>query len=119
MRTLLDRRAGDPRAALAVEIFCTQARKFVGALAAVLGGLDTLVFTGGIGERSAVVRAEICDGPSHLGVRLDPDRNQGAEPVVSADGAGCTVRVVVCDEELVIARHTRRLVGGMPGAAPG
>ena len=119
MKALLDRREGDPRAALAVEMFCTQARKFVGALAATLDGIDTLVFTGGIGERSAVVRAEVCEGLAHLGVRLDPDRNAGDEAVISVDGGGCTVRVVVCDEELVIARHTVDLVGGVPAGAPG
>ncbi len=119
MKSLLDRRATDSRAALAVEVFCTQARKFVGALATVLGGLDTLVFTGGIGERSAVVRSEICQGLAHLGVRLGPDRNAADGPVISATDRGCTVRVVVCDEELVIARHTRRLVGGVPAGAAG
>ncbi|MEA2844665.1 MAG: acetate kinase [Actinomycetota bacterium] len=125
MKTLLERRVSDPRAALAVEMFCTQARKHVGALAAVLGGIDTLVFTGGIGERSAVVRAEICDGLAHLGVRLDPDQNAADEAVISGDGgsdgdgAGCTVRVVVCDEELVIARHASELVGRVPGAGSG
>ena len=71
MKTLLERRARDEAAAVAVAMFCYQARKQVGALAAALGGLDTLVFTGGIGERAAPVRAEICDGLAHLGVRLD------------------------------------------------
>jgi acetate kinase len=112
MKALLERRPTDARAALAIDIFCRQARKHVGALTTVLGGLDTLVFSGGIGERSAPIRAEICDGLEHLGVWLDAERNERDEPVISKTGAACTVRVVQADEELVIARHTAALVGG-------
>jgi acetate kinase len=111
MRTLLERRAADPRAALAVEMFCYQARKHVGALAAVLGGLDTLVFTGGIGEQAAPVRREICEGLGHLGVRLDPGRNDAHAAVVSSPDSACTVRVVPTDEDVVIARHTYAVLG--------
>ncbi|MBC7018264.1 acetate/propionate family kinase, partial [Salmonella enterica subsp. enterica serovar Enteritidis] len=82
MQTLLAHRAHDERAALAVDVFCHQARKWIGALAAVLGGLDTLVFTGGIGEHAAAVRAEICAPLAHLGVEIDAGRNEAGESVV-------------------------------------
>jgi acetate kinase len=106
MKTLLERRARDEAAAVAVAMFCYQARKQVGALAAAMGGLDTLVFTGGIGERAAPVRAEICDGLGHLGVRLDPARNAAHDDPLSAPGGGCAVRVVPTREDLMIARHS-------------
>ena len=107
MKTLLERRAHDEAAALAVAMFCYQARKQIGALAAAMGGLDTLVFTGGIGERAAPVRAEICDGLGYLGVRLDPGRNAAHEDPLSAPAGGCAVRVVATREDLMIARHSR------------
>jgi acetate kinase len=110
MQVLLERRERDRRAALAVDAFCYQARKHVGALATVLGGLDTLVFTGGIGERAAAVRAGICDGLEHLGVDLDDAANAADAGVISAPGGGCVVRVERTDEDLVIARHTGALV---------
>ena len=104
MRDLLELRATDPRAAEAVALFCYQVKKWTGALAAALGGLDTLVFAGGIGERASQVRAEICDGLSFLGIRLDPERNAAGAPVISAQAATVTVRVMHTDEELVIAQ---------------
>jgi acetate kinase len=112
MRVLLAERGRDPRAALAVEMFCGSVRKHVGALAAVLGGLDSLVFTGGIGEHAPAVRAEICAGLEHLGVALDAGRNEASAPVVSRGGERCVVRVVAADEERMIARHAARLTGG-------
>jgi acetate kinase len=112
METLLQERERDSGAALAVDAFCYQARKHVGALAAVLDGLDTLVFTGGIGEKAAAVRSEICRGLGHLGVELDDERNAGHADVISAEGSDCEVRVVRTDEDLVIARHTAALVTG-------
>ena len=99
--------AADPRAAEAVEAFCYQLRKYVGAYAAVLGGLDALVFTAGIGEHSATVRARTCEGLQFLGVRLDLDRNARHAPVISPDDAPVTVRVIPTDEDVMIARHTR------------
>ncbi|MDB4969027.1 MAG: Acetate kinase [Myxococcales bacterium] len=108
MKLLLERRATDPDATFAVELFCHQARKSVGALAATLGGLDSLVFTGGIGERAAPVRALLCDGLAFLGVQLDAARNAASAPIISVDGSACTVRVVPTDEERMIARQTRR-----------
>jgi acetate kinase len=110
MHDLLARRATDSRAAEAVEIFCYQARKWIGAYAAALGGLDTLVFAGGIGEHAAEVRAEICRGLEFIGIHLDPALNAAAAPVISADGAGVTVRVMHTDEELMIARSVCRIL---------
>jgi acetate kinase len=110
MKVLLERRARDEAAALAVAMFCYQARKQVGAFAAAMGGLDTLAFTGGIGERAAPVRAEICDGLGHLGVRLDPARNAAHEDPPSVPGSGCAVRIVPTREDLMIARHSRAVL---------
>lgn len=112
MEALIEQRnRGDASATLAVEMFCYQARKHVGALTAVLGGLDTIVFTGGIGEKAPLVRAEICRGLEHLGVELDDEQNERHAEVISAPGSECVVRVVRTDEDLVIARHTAALVG--------
>jgi acetate kinase len=107
MKVLLEKRKTEPAAALAVQMFCYQARKFIGAFAAALGGLDTLVFTGGIGEHAATVRAEICSGLQYLGVALDGAANNRNAEVISATGGRCVVRVVETDEDLMIARHTR------------
>jgi acetate kinase len=110
MKTLLERRGADPRAAEAVAMFCASARKHIGGLAAALGGLDTLVFTGAIGERAAAVRAEICGDLGFLGIRLDGAKNDANAEIVSASSAPCTVRVIPTDEELMIARHTAAAV---------
>jgi acetate kinase len=110
MQDLLSREAEDQRAAEAVALFCYQARKFVGALAAALGGLDTLVFTAGIGERSATIRARICETLDHLGVRLDAERNAEHASIISDEASRVIVRVMPTNEDLVIARHTRRLI---------
>jgi acetate kinase len=112
METLLEMRADHPPAAQAVEMYCYQARKTVGALAAVLGGLDCLVFTGGIGEYAAAVRAEICEGLGFLGIELDAAANEAHAPVISTEGGGCTVRVVPTSEDLMIARKTCILLFG-------
>jgi acetate kinase len=106
MRVLLEKRPTDSSAALAVEMFCYQVRKFIGAFAAVLGGLDTLVFAGGIGERAVLVRSEICEGLEHLGVTLDGSANEQNAEVISTSASRCAVRVVKTDEDLMIARHT-------------
>jgi acetate kinase len=110
MRALVESGTQDRRAAFAVDAFCYHARQHVGALAATLGGLDTLVFTGGIGEKAAFIRAEICRGLEHLGVVLDSSTNEAHAAVISAPDSGCVVRVVRTDEDLVIARHTGALV---------
>ncbi len=106
MKVLLEQRKTNPDAALAVEMFCYQVRKFVGAYAAVLGGLDTLVFTGGIGERASRLREEICCGLQHLGIEINLAANASHAAVISSKGSKCMVRVVETDEDLVIARHT-------------
>ncbi|HEY2030572.1 MAG TPA: acetate/propionate family kinase [Myxococcales bacterium] len=111
MRELLHGRASDPRAALAVEMFALSCRKAIGAFAAVLGGLDTLVFTGGIGENAAEVRADICRGLGHLGLWLDDAANAAGTGRISTARSACTALVVPTDEDLVIARHTAALVG--------
>ncbi len=106
MKTLLERRDREPAAAQAVSMFCYQLRKSIGAFAAALGGLDLLVFTGGIGERAAPVRWEACQGLEHLGLRLDPERNTAHADTVSRPDSRCMVRVIPTDEDLMIARHT-------------
>jgi len=110
MRELLAARPSDARARLAVDMFCYQARKTIGALAASLGGIDSLVFTGGIGEHATVVREEICAGLTHLGVQLERARNDSNAPLISSDGSPCIVRVVAANEESIIARHTREVL---------
>ena len=111
MKDLLDREATDPNAAEAIELFCYQARKYAAAMAAAAGGLDTLVFAGGIGERSASIRARICAGLEFLGVSIDPGRNACHAPVISRDGNPVSVRVIPTDEEITIARETLTTVG--------
>jgi acetate kinase len=106
MKDLLDIEASDTRAAEAIAIFCYQARKYIGAYAAALGGLDTLVFAGGIGEKGAPVRERICAGLEFLGIDLDAERNRANAPIVSRDGSRVTVRVIKTDEDLMIARAT-------------
>jgi acetate kinase len=106
MKTLLERRDREPAAAQAVSMFCYQVRKSIGAFAAALGGLDLLVFTGGIGERAAPVRWEACQGLEHLGLWLDPERNTAHADTVSRPDSRCMVRVIPTDEDLMIARHT-------------
>ena len=110
LRDLLLREAEDVRAAEAVALFCYQARKWIGAYAAALGGLDTLVFAGGIGENSAVVRQRICTGLGFLGIELSDDRNARNEPLISTDAGRVRVRVIRTDEELMIARSVARLL---------
>jgi acetate kinase len=106
MHTLLDRRADDVPAAQAVELFVYEAKKHIGALVAALGGLETFVFTGGMGEHSAAIRSEIATGLKHLGVELDPVRNAAGAPIISVDDARVTVRMIPANEDLMVARHT-------------
>jgi acetate kinase len=115
MRDLLEREKSDPRAAEAVEIFCYQARKWIGALAAALEGLDLIVFSGGIGENASPVRGRICAGLEFLGVRLDPSSNDRNADVISRLDSPVAVRVIRTDEELVIARAVQALVGQAGG----
>ena len=101
----------DARAADAVALFCYQIKKYIGAYAAALGGLDTLVFAGGIGEKAPVVRARICTGLGFLGIELDAARNEQNADVISTDGGRVKVRVIRTNEELVIARSVCRVLG--------
>ena len=112
MKALLAKRDSDPRAAEAVAIFCRSVRKEIGAFAAVLGGVDMLVFTGGIGEHAPAVREEICRDLGHLGIRIDSAKNNAPKDVISAAESACVVRVVATNEELMIARHTRTAIFG-------
>ena len=111
MRELLDREAQDGRAADAVALFCYQVKKWIGAFAAALGGLDTLVFAGGIGEQAPTVRARICAGLEFLGIRLDAKRNAANEGVISTAAGPVAVRVMHTDEERMIAESVTRLLG--------
>ena len=110
MRDLLDHEAKDERAAEAVALFCYQVKKWIGAFAAALGGLDTLVFAGGIGENAPPVRARICDGLGFLGIELDEKRNAANAAVISAETGPVAVRVMHTDEEWMIARTVCRVL---------
>ena len=103
METLLKNAVTDEKAANAVDFFCYQAKKWIGSFAAALGGLDTLIFSGGIGEHSAEIRKRICENLLFLGVDLDEDKNKGNEPIISASLGKVTVRVITTDEEWMIA----------------
>lgn len=113
MYDLLKHEANDPQAAEAIELFCYQAKKYLAAMAAVLGGLETLVFTAGIGAGAPAIRWRICRGMEFMGIRLDCGRNDANAPVISADDSPVVVRVMKTDEELMIARHTYRVVRGV------
>jgi acetate kinase len=110
MRDLLEHETQDVRAAEAVALFCYQVKKWVGAFAAALGGLDTLVFAGGIGENAPVVRARICDDLGFLGIELEEKRNAASEGVISAPGSRVAVRVIRTDEEHMIASTVCRVL---------
>jgi len=111
MRDLLDREAHDVRAAEAVALFCYQVKKWIGSFAAALGGLDTLVFAGGIGENAPRVRARICDGLGFLGIELDEKRNVANASVISSETSRNSVRVIRTDQEWVIASKVCRVLG--------
>ena len=110
LRDLLASESHDPRAAEAVALFCYQAKKWMGSFAAALGGLDTLVFSGGIGENSAVIRARICEGLGFLGISLDEAPNLAGASVISKEESRVTVRVIPTDEEHEIARSVLQLL---------
>ena len=103
--------SGDPRVRLAIEMFARSAKKAIAAFAAILGGLDLLVFTGGIGEHDAAVRAEICEGLQCFGLRLDEPANQRGLENISSAQSQVLVRVLPSEEEIQIARHAYRLLG--------
>jgi acetate kinase len=111
LRDLCAREATDVRAAEAVELFCYQVRKWIGSFAAALGGLDTLVFAGGIGENAPLIRERICDELGFLGIKLNPRRTAKNAPLISPNAGRVKVRVIRTDEELMIARSVCRLLG--------
>lgn len=110
LRDLLAREGDDVRAAEAIALFCYEVKKCVGSYAAALGGLDTLVFAGGIGENAPVIRARICEGLGFLGIELDRARNEGSEPVISGGASRVDVRVIPTDEEVMIAKTVSRVL---------
>jgi acetate kinase len=111
MQDLLDREQQDVRAAEAVALFCYQVKKWIGAFAAALGGLDTLVFAGGIGENAPTVRARICDGLKFLGIEIEEKRNAASDGVISSAAGRVKVRVIRTDEERMIAEMVCRVLG--------
>jgi acetate kinase len=110
MRDLLAQEAYDIRAAEAVALFCYQAKKWIGSFAAALGGLDTLVFAGGIDENAPLVRARICEGLGFLGIELSKSCNVEAAGVISTDASRATVRVIRTDLDLMIARSVSSIL---------
>jgi acetate kinase len=109
VRDLMARRGDDPRAAEAIDLFVYSVKKGIGALCAALGGLDTLVFSGGIGENAPEIRRAACEGLGFLGITLDGDRNLSGQGLISDDASPARVRVIPTDEEAVIAREAVRL----------
>lgn len=108
MRTLLKR--SEPRARFAVDLFIYRIGRELGSLAAALGGIDALVFTGGIGEHAAIIRKRVCHAAGWLGVQLDIKANNAGGPRISKKSSPVSVWTIPTDEELIIARHTRRLI---------
>jgi acetate kinase len=110
LRDLASVRGSDARAATAIAIFCYQARKHIGAMAAALGGLDTLVFSGGIGEHQGEIRAEICSELRFLGIDLDPMANATNAAIISRQASAAAVRVIATDEEITLANAALRFL---------
>ena len=111
MRDLLVQESGDVRAAEAIEVFCYQVKKWIGAFAAAMGGLDTLVFAGGIGEHAPVVRARICSRLEFLGIEIDEQSNAQNADVISTETGRVAVRIMHTDEELMIAKSVCGILG--------
>jgi acetate kinase len=111
MHDLLKAEAKDLRAAEAIALFCYQVKKWIGSFSAALGGLDTLVFAGGIGENAPIVRARICEGLEFLGIELDAKQNRANEAVISSGRGRVAVRVIRTDEEWMIAKTVCRALG--------
>lgn len=115
MRTLTQ--SDDPKAAEAIDYFVFRIRRELGGMAAVLSGLDTVVFTGGIGENAALVREKVCAGQEWLGLEIDPVRNEAGAEIISTDTSSINVLVIPTDEEAMIRRHTERLLGSAAAGA--
>ena len=110
LRELLARETTDEASRLAASIYCYEIKKRIGAYAAALGGLDVLVFSGGIGEHASVVRARICSGLEFLGIEIDEQKNAAHAPIISSSAAPVDVHVIAADEEVVIAQAAYRLL---------
>jgi len=110
MRDLLERGAANHRAAEAVALFCYRAKKYVGAYAAALGGLDALIFAGGIGENAPQIRERICAGLEFLGLEIDPALNRSNAPVISSARSRAKIEVIKTDEDIVIAQHVLAVI---------
>ena len=110
MKTLLEKRDSDASAREAIAMFCYQLSKSIGALSVALGGLDLLIFTGGVGEKSAEIRAEVLAPLAHLGIQIDARRNRTHATTISSPDSRSEVRVIPTNEDLMIVRHTRRLL---------
>ena len=108
MKTLLA--SADPRAKLAIDLYCYRIARELGSLAAALGGLDALVFTGGVGENATAIRARVCADAAWLGLQLDDEANRSGRPRISTAASPVATWIVPTDEELTIARHTQRLL---------
>ncbi|MBV8616828.1 MAG: acetate kinase, partial [Acetobacteraceae bacterium] len=108
----------DPRAAFAVDLFCYRVSRYIGSLAAALGGLDGLVFTAGVGENAAPVRAKICQGSAWLGLELDEEANNRHGPRISRSSSRVEAWVIPTSEERMIARHTRKICADLGGMRP-
>ncbi len=115
IRLLLERRDSDPRAALAIAVYCHSARRHLGALVATLDGIDTLVFTGGVGEHAAPIRAAICDGLHHLGLAIDAQANDTNQTLISELASTVEVLVIGADEERMLAQHASTLLPASTG----
>jgi len=111
MRELQEKSKKDPHAAEAIDLFCYRAKKYIGGYAAALGGLDALVFTGGIGEHAPAIREHICNGLDILGIRLDGKANAANAPVISARDSRVNVRVIQTNEDLMIVQHVITVLG--------
>jgi acetate kinase len=111
MRTLLEKAARDSHAAEAIDLFCYRAKKYIGGYSAALGGLDAVVFTGGIGERAPAIRERICSGLDFLGIHLDGKQNESNAPVISATDSRVNVRVIPTNEDLMIVQHVVAILG--------
>jgi len=110
MKTLIQKSGDESNAALAIDMFCYYVRKHIGALVTVLGGIDILIFTGGIGEKSALIRSKICKHLEHIGIQLDEDLNSANADVITLPESTCTVRIIQTMEDLMIARQTHDVI---------
>jgi len=117
MEELLKHEADDERAKVAIDLFCYQVKKSIGGLAAASGGLDTLVFTGGMGENAPKVRARVCEGLEFLGIEVEASRNTGNADIISTDSGRVKVRVIHTDESSTIAKDTWQLINKLENGA--